>query len=198
MRAAVHRVVFKPRYTRYTLICWGSVCWSSLRLSGCPVRARAKNSSWCTGWESQQQRRKLRPESQISSASAAVLVWPDASAGPVSGFEAERQLCAYLTVHLRVTLVVTRQLWINTTELGGDVFAVFKAHSDNCYYLISAFVWKPPLGAGMPSLLSMGAVYPAIIAFGSDTDTIGWVQGTRGRWKHSYLSSVFEIRHTVE
>lgn len=41
----------------------------SLRMSS---HSWGKNSSWCTGWESQQQRRKLRPGSQISSASAAV------------------------------------------------------------------------------------------------------------------------------
>lgn len=42
-----------------------------------------KNSPWCTGWESQQQRRKLRPASQISSLSAAVLIRPDALVGPM-------------------------------------------------------------------------------------------------------------------
>lgn len=38
------------------------------------THCRAKNSPGRAGWESQQQRRKLRPGSQISSASAAVFV----------------------------------------------------------------------------------------------------------------------------
>lgn len=42
----------------------------------------SKNRSWCTEWESQQERRKQRPGSQISSVSSAVFIWPDALAGP--------------------------------------------------------------------------------------------------------------------
>lgn len=52
----------------------------SLRMSS---HSWGKNSPSCTGWESQQQRQMLRPGSQISSASAALLIWPDALAGPM-------------------------------------------------------------------------------------------------------------------
>lgn len=40
-----------------------------------PIHCRAINSPRWAGWESQQQRRKLRPASQISSASAAAFEW---------------------------------------------------------------------------------------------------------------------------
>lgn len=58
----------------------------SLRMSS---HSRAKNSSWRTGWENQQQRQKLRPGSQISSVSTAVLVrapaLSEATFSPFSG-----------------------------------------------------------------------------------------------------------------
>lgn len=78
-------------------ICRGSICWLSLCLSGCPVTAGAKNSSWCTGWESQQQRRKLRPGSQIPSVSTAVLVWADALSSPVFSVRRAELYATYYT-----------------------------------------------------------------------------------------------------
>lgn len=150
-------------------ICRGSVCWWSLCLSGCPVTGAAKNSSWCTGWESQQQRRKLRPGSQIPSVSAAVLVWPDALAGPMF-LSLSGPILSYVlpTVPLRVTRAVTRLLWINTSELVREHSAPGQTGEDVLQYsrptqIIVIIPFSLHLKtflqwAGMPSLLSMGAV----------------------------------------
>lgn len=79
----------------------------------------AKNSSWCTGWESQQQRRKPRPGSQISSVSADVLIWLGALAGAMFSSLSGRAsaICSLPwapspTVHLRVSRVLTRLLCV--------------------------------------------------------------------------------------
>lgn len=73
-----------------------------------------KNSPWCTGWESQQQRRKLRPASQISSLSAAVLIRPDALVGPMfsslEGYMLALPLAPSHNVQLRDARVLTRLL----------------------------------------------------------------------------------------
>lgn len=86
----------------------------SSRLSGCPVTAVVKNSPWCTGWESQQQRRKLRPASQISSLSAAVLIRADALVGPMfsslEGYMLALPLAPSHNVQLRDARVLTRLL----------------------------------------------------------------------------------------
>lgn len=73
-----------------------------------------KNSPWCTGWESQQQRRKLRPASQISSLSAAVLIRADALVGPMfsslEGYMLALPLAPSHNVQLRDARVLTRLL----------------------------------------------------------------------------------------
>lgn len=109
--------------------------------------------------------------------------------------------CMLPTVHLRVNSVATRLLWINTSEFECTMprgkkegcLAVFKAHPDNCYYLISAFI-PPPVGAWMPSLLSTGAVSRMC------TQQLLHLEVTHTQWvkyRVPALSLAFQIRRIV-
>lgn len=90
--------------------------------TGCPVAGCGKNRSWCSGWESQQQRRKPRPGSQISSVSSAVFIWPDRLAGATFLRSlTERQLwtsslCLSTQHNSGSLIMLMRLLWINTSE----------------------------------------------------------------------------------
>ena len=93
---------FSPQLFCLSHICQGSICWtSSPCLPGCPVTAGLNIASWCTGWESQQQRRKLRPGSHISSVSVrSCAIWADALAGHTFSSISSSNM---LTIHHRIT-----------------------------------------------------------------------------------------------
>lgn len=110
------------------------------------THCRAKNSPGWAGWESQQQRRKLRPGSQIWSASAAA----SGRAGRGVGSHVS------ITVSQRWWLFSQRPPEVLTlpqrTQEGRPA-----ARSENHCYLISAFIVLQ-LGPWMPPLPSRGAV----------------------------------------
>lgn len=111
------------------------------------THCRAKNSPRWAGWESQQQRRKLRPGSQISSASAAVFV------------RAGRRIGSH------VSIIVSLRWWA-FSEQTPEVLTLPQytqegcpaAPSENHCYLISVFI-VPQLGPWMPSLLNGGGCW---------------------------------------
>lgn len=111
MEEAVQRAFWRVS----TCVCRGSFSWTAFVASlGMSSHCCGKNSPWCTGWESQQQRRKLRPASQISSLSAAVLIRTDALVGPMfsslEGYMLALPLAPSHNVQLRDARVLTRLL----------------------------------------------------------------------------------------
>lgn len=82
----------------------------------------AKNSFWYTGWESQQQRQKLRPASQISSVSTAVACMTGCSVRTLCHFEAELYVtyCMFQFEQCRHEAALKEYLWGSVHNASGQ------------------------------------------------------------------------------
>ena len=178
----------------------GRALFVSLRMSS---HSWGKNSSWCTGWESQQQGRKLRPGSQISSVSAAAAapVWPDALTGPMFASLAARasaiRICTSQGHSCAHRAASKRYLRVAPSASGqqGGFSAVLKAW----WLLLSAlcFIWKPshdPAGLHYSAWVLLATCIPSNYNI--------WKRHRHSRLsvgqRHAYLFPAFKTKHTVE